>query len=129
MATDDRRPRELWGTPIPDVRSTRGIVTRYLATDVLASTPGRAWSPAEIATELERRGFRSPGRLGKDVANGLRAEVNRGRVHRVGRGRYVVGHIPGATRRRIRAVARHRTALAQAALERELADRARHRFT
>jgi len=64
---------------------------------------------AELVTELERGGFVLAGRPSKEISDALRWEVARGRVVRVGRGRYRAAAIPGATRRRIRKVARQRT--------------------
>jgi len=110
-------------TPVPTPwRDARGwflsdptyldhLELRYVLTDLVAGTPGRVWTVAELARTVEGAGFRIPGRSSKTVSDLLRTEVARGRLHRVGRGRYVVGSIPGATRRRIRRTARYRSDL------------------
>lgn len=51
---------------------------------------------------LEADGFSTLGRASKVVSDALRWEVARGRVRRVGRGRYAAGRIPRATAYRIR---------------------------
>ena len=68
---------------------------------------------------MEAAGFRITGRPGKVVSDHLRAEVNRGRVVRLGRGRYRAGVIPGSTRRRMRYAIRHRRRTLAAHLARE----------
>ena len=109
--TDDRRHRDARGRWLPDPRSLYGIELRYVLTDVIASAPQRVWTVADLVRVLERTGFEVVGRPSKVVSDHLRAEVNRGRVVRVGRGRYRMGVIPGGTRRRIRRVARFRSDL------------------
>ncbi len=56
----------------------------------------------QLASLLERGGFTTLGRPSKAISDALRWEVARGRVLRVGRGRYVAGHIPRTTLGRIR---------------------------
>jgi hypothetical protein len=116
---------ELWGEPIFDPSCLRRIVLRYFLSELLATHTGRVWTPTELGEALAARGFHVGGRPAKEISDALRAEVNRGRVLRVGRGRYRSGTVPGATRRRMRSVVRHR----QAVLARELAREQRHRFT
>lgn len=99
---DEPVGREPWGTPIFDPGFLRGIVLRYFLSDLIATHPGRVWSPTELGGALEAQGF-----------------------HVSGRGRYGAGTVPGSTRRRMRSVVRHR----QAVLARELARETRHRFT
>jgi hypothetical protein len=116
---------ELWGAPIFDPARLHRIVLRYFLSDLMATHPGRVWTPTELGEALGAQGFHVVGRPAKEISDALRAEVNRGRVVRVGRGRYVAGSAPGSTRRRMRSVVRHR----QAVLDRELARQQRHRFT
>lgn len=79
---------------------------RYVLTDLICSPGDRVWSVAELVGALDDAGFVLSGRPSKEISDSLRWEVGRGRVRRVGRGRYVAGSMPGATRRRIRARAR-----------------------
>jgi hypothetical protein len=108
LAFDDGMPMDPWGRPLvfPDVLHRLDL--RYFLSDVMASAPDRAWTPAELAAEVAAAGFRVQGRPGKVVSDHLRAEVNRGRVERIGRGRYRAGTIPDTTRRRMRHAVRHR---------------------
>ncbi|MDE0803609.1 MAG: hypothetical protein OSA99_09830 [Acidimicrobiales bacterium] len=94
MAMDDGRVG-VWGTDL-----------RYLLTDLIAGPERRGWRVVELAEALERAGFELQGRPTKVVSDALRTEIQRGRVVRVGWGRYEMGHIPGGTRRRIRARSR-----------------------
>jgi len=95
------------GNPLRDPTSLFALELRYLLTDRIASA-GRVVTVAEPVGWLDHAGFRVGGRPSKTVSDHLRAEIARGRVRRVGRGRYVVDDIPGATRRRIGRVARYR---------------------
>lgn len=117
--------RELWAAPIVDPGCLRRIVLRYFLSELLAAHPERVWTPTELGEALAVRGFHVGGRPAKEISDALRAEVNRGRVLRVGRGRYRSGTVPASTRRRTRSVVRHR----QAVLARELARGQRRRFT
>ncbi len=56
----------------------------------------------ELVAWLGDQGYEVPGRVSKVVSDGLRWEVRRGRVVRVGRGRYRFGRVPATTARRIR---------------------------
>ncbi|HEX4903722.1 MAG TPA: hypothetical protein VFV42_12970, partial [Acidimicrobiales bacterium] len=109
---DDRPPfTDSRGWLLLDPRLLHGLELRYVLTDLIASAPDHVWTVAELVRRLERAGFVLPGRASKTVSDHLRAECGRGRVRRVGRGRYALGAIPGATRRRIRRAARHRSEL------------------
>lgn len=104
----DPCPLDPWGRPLirPDKLSRLDL--RYFVSEVMAAAPHRIWTPTELAAEVEAAGFRFAGRPGKVVSDHLRAEVNRGRAVRVGRGRYRSGTIPGSTRRRMQYAVRHR---------------------
>jgi hypothetical protein len=110
---DDLHPppsyRDGRGHPLEDPRTLWGLELRYLLCDLIASRGGAVCTVAELVSALERGGFELGGRPSKEISDALRWEVGRGRVVRVGRGRYRAGTVPGATRRRIRRVARHRT--------------------
>lgn len=93
---------------VPDPRPLYGLELRYVLTDLIDGPEKRVWTVAELVIRLEGGGFTLSGRASKEISDHLRAEVNRGRVLRVGRGRYRPGHIPGSTRRRIRKRARAR---------------------
>ena len=56
---------------------------------------------AEVVAELHRWGFTVAGRPSKTVSDALRWEIGRGRVFRVGRGRYREGWAPRSTEHRI----------------------------
>src|SRR3546814_5023659 len=119
--SDGGLPLDPWGRPLvrPDQLSCLDL--RYFLSEVMAADPHRVWTPPELAAEVEAAGFRFVGRPGKVVSDHLRAEVNRGRAIRVGRGRYRSGSIPGTTRRRMQYAVRHRRrALAE---QRERGDR------
>ena len=67
---------------------------------------GRVVTVAELAGMVEDAGLAlSSERTSKVVSDRLRADVARGRLHRVGRGRYVGGRIPSTTWRRMEASA------------------------
>jgi hypothetical protein len=97
-----------WGRRMFGPTRLSRLDLRYFLTDTMAGAPERTWTPTELAAVVERAGFSLSGRGSKVVSDHLRAEVNRGRVVRVGRGRYRVGEIPGSTRRRIRYAVGHR---------------------
>lgn len=63
----------------------------------------RSMTIAELVPRAEASGFRLPTRTSKALSDALRAEVHRGRVRRLGRGRYVAVHhrVPRTTRWRM----------------------------
>ena len=70
---------------------------RYRLT-LLINGSGRSWSVAELVEALDRSGVPlPPGRTSKVVSDSLRWEVGRGRVVRLGRGRYGPGQISRGT--------------------------------
>ena len=83
-------------------RHLSGLELRYVLTDVICGSGDRVWSVADLASSLNDAGFVLSGRASKAISDALRWEIGRGRVRRVGRGVYVAGSMPGATRRRIR---------------------------
>lgn len=101
---------------VPDPRLLIGLELRYVLTDLIDSGERRVWTVAELVSRLEDGGFIFYRRPSKVISDHLRAEVNRGRVVRMGRGKYRSGYIPGATRRRIRKRARARWAGVHAAV-------------
>lgn len=108
LVFDDGMPMDPWGRPLVAPGVLHRLDLRYFLSDVMASAPDRAWTTAELAAEVADAGFRVQGRPGKVVSDHLRAAVNRGRVERIGRGRYRAGTIPGTTRRRMQYAVRHR---------------------
>ncbi len=99
----------------PDPRRPALIVWRYLLTDRITGPPARVWRVGELVDDLRAAGFALDDAPSRMVSNLLRTEVARGRVRRVGWGRYGPGTIPGSTRRRIRTRARAARAGAAAA--------------
>ena len=77
----------------------RGIELRYMLTMQLAHH-GPA-TVAELIDALHYQGFRVRGRPSKAVSDALRWEIEHGRVHRLGRGRYGPAYIPRSTDYRI----------------------------
>lgn len=80
-------------------RLVRGVELRYLLTIHLFNH-----GPATIANLVESlasQGFEVGGHAPKSVSDALRWEVRRGRVRRLGRGRYGPGWMPRATEHRI----------------------------
>lgn len=77
----------------------RGIELRYVLTMQLA-LHGPA-TISELMDALRWHGFRVRGRSSKAVSDALLWEIGRGRVHRLGRGRYGPGYLPRATEYRI----------------------------
>lgn len=77
----------------------RGIELRYVLTHYLLHH-GRC-SIAELAAELDSRGFAVPGRPSKAISDALRWERERGRVYRRGRGLYGPAGMPRSTEYRI----------------------------
>ena len=77
----------------------RGIELRYVLTMHLAlHGPSTI---AEMVDALEWHGFCVRGRVSKAVSDALRWELERGRVRRLGRGRYGPRYIPRSTEHRI----------------------------
>ena len=108
--------------PYPDHpvwrRLLGGLELRYVLTDRICSPDRAEWTVAALVDFLGDSGFLLSGRPSKRVSDALRWEVGRGRVHRVGRGRYRAGSMPGSTRRRIRTRSRQlRTDAERAAWE------------
>ena len=100
-------PPRLHHLPLEDGRvGVWGLDLRYLLTDLIDGPERRVWRVVELASALQQAGFVLQGRPTKVVSDALRTEIQRGRVVRVGWGRYESGHMPGATRRRIRNRAR-----------------------
>lgn len=79
----------------------RGLVLRSFLVLLLSST-GRPMTVPELGRGLERLGVRTATRTSKDVSDALRWEVERGRVHRVDRGTYRLGHLARSTAWRMR---------------------------
>src|SRR3546814_58896 len=94
-AFDEGRPMDPWGRPLVSPDVLHRLDLRYFLSDVMASAPDRSWTPAELAAVVAAAGFRVQGRPGKVVSDHLRAEVHRGRVERIGRGRSRAGTRPG----------------------------------
>ena len=65
-----------------------GQPLRYVVCLALAKADGRALTMPEIIAAVGAFGLPIAGRASKTVSDALRTEVNRGRVRRVGRGRY-----------------------------------------
>jgi hypothetical protein len=80
-------------------RHLRGIELRYVLTMHLA-VHGPA-SVTELIGALDHHGFCVSGRPSKAVSDALRWEIERGRVHRLARGRYGPAYIPRSTEYRI----------------------------
>ncbi|ORW56529.1 hypothetical protein [Mycobacterium riyadhense] len=76
-----------------------GIELRYVLTHQLA-LHGPA-TIAELISALNWHGFQVQGRASKAISDALRWEVERGRVYRLGRGRYGPGYVPRSTEYRI----------------------------
>lgn len=73
----------------------RGIELRYvLAMQLTVHGPATI---GELIDALKWHGFRVRGRASKAISDALRWEVGRGRVLRLGRGRYGPGYMPRAT--------------------------------
>jgi hypothetical protein len=77
----------------------QGIELRYVLTMHLA-VHGPA-TVTEMIAVLRWHGFCVRGRASKAVSDALRWEIGRGRVRRLGRGRYGPGYMPRATEYRI----------------------------
>lgn len=81
-------------------RTVSGLDLRYLLTWLLVE--GGTLTVGELARRLEADGFGVAMPVSKTLSDALRWEVRRGRVVRVGRGRYGPGAMPRQTRSRIR---------------------------
>jgi hypothetical protein len=77
----------------------RGIELRYVLAFHLANQ-GPA-TVGELIDAVNHQGFSFRGRPSKAVSDALRWEIEHGRVHRLGRGRYGPGYIPRSTEYRI----------------------------
>jgi hypothetical protein len=82
-----------------NLRCLRGIELRYMLAFHLANQ-GPA-TVGELIDAVEHQGFSFRGRPSKAVSDALRWEIERGRVHRPGRGRYGPAYIPRSTEYRI----------------------------
>jgi len=93
--------------PPPVGPRIRGLRLRELLVLILLRHRGEMTVGA-LAAAVHAHGFRIEGRAGKVVSDQLRYEVARGRVQRVGRGRYVAGVVTRQARwrmqRRLRAL-------------------------
>jgi len=81
------------------------VLTGYLLRSFLLLTlrqAGSVLAVADLVAGLEREGYVTRGRPSKAVSDALRWEVARGRVRRLARGVYVVGHLPRQTAWRMR---------------------------
>ncbi len=78
----------------------RGIELRYVLTIALIN--GGVMTVADLALELDRRGFTVNGRASKTISDALRWEVQRDRVVRADHGAYGPGYLPRSTEHRIR---------------------------
>lgn len=81
--------RQLWG------RDLRYVLTWHLV------EAGTVLSVGELVRRVAADGFVVPGAANKAVSDALRWEIRRGRVVRVGRGRYRSGVMPRQTKSRI----------------------------
>jgi hypothetical protein len=81
-------------------RALRGRALRFLLVDELMNRA--EMTVAEMAATVAAQGYRLPGRASKTISDALRWEVRRGRVARLGRGRYRYATAPASTARRIR---------------------------
>jgi hypothetical protein len=77
----------------------RGIDLRYMLTMHLAHHGPS--TVAELIDALGYQGFCVRGRPSKAVSDALRREIEHGRVHQLGRGRYGPAYIPRSTDYRI----------------------------
>ena len=76
-----------------------GTALRYVLTFHLQNQG--AATVAELIEGLVHHGFCVRGRPSKVVSDALRWEIEHGRVHRLGRGRYGPGYVPRSTDYRI----------------------------
>jgi hypothetical protein len=80
------------------------LTVRRLLTWRIVTSRGEV-TVAELVAWLEDAGFRPTVRTSKIVSDRLRSDVRRGRIRRVGRGRYAAGRIAPTTLHRIRTTA------------------------
>lgn len=95
----DQLVEELSGVvdpPRPSIRELYGRTLRYWLTVTLVDSGGVV-TVAALCEALEADGCGVAGRTSKVVSDSLRWEVRRGRVIRVGRGRYVARRFPRQT--------------------------------
>jgi hypothetical protein len=90
----------------PAGRPLWGIELRYWLTSTLHRRG--PMTVAELSRAASGAGFPVPGRASKTISDALRWEVRRGRVVRLGRGRYGPGTMPRSTAQRIHARAHRR---------------------
>lgn len=96
------RPSASLTVPWDHPRRIDGLELRYLLTDLIDGPERRVWSVSELVETVAGLGFRFGDRPSRAVSDLLRLEIWRGRIVRLGRGRYRAAVIPGSTRRRIR---------------------------
>lgn len=87
---------DLAGTPRPRPRELVGRKLRYWLTITLVDAQDVV-TVASLGERLEASGLAVAGRTSKVISDSLRWEVRRGRVQRVGRGRYVACRFPRQT--------------------------------
>ncbi len=105
-------------TPAP-TPPLRGRALRFVLLDELMRR--EEMTVAELATVLvHRHGFDLGGRASKIISDALRWETRRGRVVRVGRGRYRFSHTTRSTARRIGVLAHRARAWVVAIMRREV---------
>ena len=83
------------------MRSVTGYPLRWAMT-LLMAEDRREWTIPELVAGLELLGLEPPGRPSKAASDALRGEVRKGRVVRVGRGRYRFAYAPKSTMSRMR---------------------------
>lgn len=94
---------QIASTP-PTAPPLRGRALRFVLVDELMRQD--EMTVAELVTALvHRTGFDLGGRASKIISDALRWETRRGRVVRLGRGRYRFSHAARSTTRRIRLLA------------------------
>ena len=79
----------------------RGRALRFVLVDELMSRGGEMTVAELVAAVVDRHGFDLGGRASKVTSDALRWETRRGRVVRLGRGRYRFSHTARSTARRI----------------------------
>ncbi len=79
----------------------RGRALRFVLVDELMRRKGEMTVAEMVAAVVHRHGFDLGGRASKIISDALRWETRRGRVVRVGRGRYRFSHTARSTGRRI----------------------------
>jgi hypothetical protein len=82
--------------PIPRARRLRYALT------LVVHDAGQPMTLGQMQAAAERMGIEVPGRPSKAISDGLRWEVRKGRLVRLGRGRYGPGHVPRSTLHGIR---------------------------